>query len=70
MVKFIDLTTMTGDFVKVNMDWVVAIMPATKEDKESRPKVNAYVVLAGGSEKILNVQQTPDEILARAGFDQ
>lgn len=66
MSNFVDVTLMTGEIAKINMKLVVALIPATEEDRETRPKVNTYIVLSGGSEKILNIQETPDEILSKA----
>ena len=63
MAKFLLLTLMSGDEAFVNMERVEAVLPASAEDKETRPDVNSYLPLANGN--VLNVKELPADIMAR-----
>jgi len=61
MGKFVKVTTVNGEECYMNMDNVDLLLPAAKEDKETRPNIGTYVSVSKGN-KVFNLRETPDEI--------
>lgn len=64
MGQFVEVTTMSNHKGQLNLANVVALMPATEEDKETRPMVNTYVIMVtSGADQVLNLRDTIEEIM-------